>query len=122
MMALLAVAVGGGLGAASRYGVDQVVAKAWGTVVINVLGSFALGMIVGILYRDGQVPTDHTITYHLLGTGFCGGFTTFSTASLDALKIGRTNEPLNGGTYAIGMLIGAVVCAALGMAVGTLIS
>lgn len=121
MMELLAVALGGGFGAAARYGVDQLVPKPWGTLVINMAGSFALGLIVAILFNDGALAAS-AVSYHLLGTGFCGGFTTFSTASLEAVKIGRTDDLLNGGTYTMLMLAASVLSAALGMAIGTVLT
>lgn len=120
MMDVIAVAIGGGIGAAARYGVDRATPKPWGTMVVNVLGSFALGVIVAIFHSGGSA--EEPLIYHALGAGFCGGFTTFSTASLDAMKIGRTDEALNGGTYSLAMLAGCLLSAAVGMAIGTVLS
>lgn len=85
----LIVFVGGGLGAASRHGVNVAAARVfgvgfpWGTVIVNIAGSLAMGLIVAWLaFRGGGGWTQHTRLF--LTTGFLGGFTTFSAFSLDA--------------------------------------
>ena len=83
------VALAGGLGAAVRYVVDGLVrARAgaslpWGTAVINVSGSFALGLVVGLVSRGTLDATWLAIA----GTGFLGGLTTFSTASFETVRL-----------------------------------
>ena len=84
---VLAVALAGGLGAALRYVVDNAVPARvrewfpWGTQVVNLTGSFALGLLTGLLSGDSLT---------VLGVGLLGGFTTFSAFSLEtALMIER---------------------------------
>lgn len=87
---LLLVFVGGGTGAACRYGVSRVVGTRYdgafplGTFLINVSGCFALGLLASLLaatHRDTAVPTA------LLATGFLGGYTTFSTYALEGVLL-----------------------------------
>jgi len=88
-LALLLVAAGGALGAVARFVVDAEVTRRAtrsspvppGTLVVNAVGSFALGVLAA-LAPDGGAP-DWLL---FAGTGACGGFTTFSTASLDAVR------------------------------------
>lgn len=85
------VALAGGVGAALRFVVDGVVARHWrgpvplGTLVINVTGSFLLGLLFGLL-SDHRVFSE---VYAVVGTGMLGGYTTFSTASVEAVTIAR---------------------------------
>jgi CrcB protein len=80
---LLLVALGGALGASVRYLVDRTVQARhdsvfpWGTFVVNVAGSLLLGLVAGL---SGA-------TYSLLGTGFCGALTTYSTFSYETLRL-----------------------------------
>jgi len=79
----------GGVGAMSRFVADGLIRTVlgrkfpWATLIINVIGSFILGVIVGaVLYRHGS-----TNLKLIVGTGFCGGFTTFSTASFETVRL-----------------------------------
>lgn len=84
---ILAVAVGllAGLGAVARYGADQYVRDAapagfpFGTLVVNVSGSFVLGLVTGLSLHAGLA---HGTTV-ALSAGFCGGYTTWSTFAVE---------------------------------------
>lgn len=84
---ILAVAAGGAVGSVLRYLVAIVSSKAfgtdfpWGILIINVTGSFLIGMFVGLFATRWGVPQVWRI---FLTVGICGGYTTFSTFSLDA--------------------------------------
>ena len=84
---LLLVCIGGAVGAGMRHlmmiaaGRLLGIAFPWGTLAVNVLGSFAMGLLVEALARRFAVSTEISM---LLATGFIGGFTTFSSFSLDA--------------------------------------
>lgn len=111
---LLAAAVCGGLGAGVRYLVDVAVARRagtrfpWGVMVVNLTGSFALGVLVGALPGAAFI----------VGAGFLGGYTTFSTAMLDAIGLWRDGERPAAVFDAAGMLLAAILLAAAGLAVG----
>ncbi|MFW5658758.1 MAG: fluoride efflux transporter CrcB, partial [Bacteroidota bacterium] len=78
----LLVGIGGFLGAISRYGISLWLRPIdwlnlyWGTLTVNLLGTLLLGALLG--FADATLPKDHW-TIRLLGIGFCGSFTTFST-------------------------------------------
>ncbi len=85
----IAFLVAAALGAPARYLLDSVVQRAtsaeypWGTGVVNISGSFALGLLSGLaLYH--AFPSDATL---VLGTGFCGAYTTFSTFAFETVRL-----------------------------------
>lgn len=90
-MELLLVMLGAGTGAVARWLTDRAVVARndsvfpLGTFTVNVIGSFVLGVVVSATTTGSVYP----YWYALLGTGFCGGFTTFSTFSLDTYKLVR---------------------------------
>ena len=87
----------------------------WGTWVINVTGSFALGVLTGLALHHGLDP--HVVS--VLGTGICGGYTTFSTFNVESVRLAEDGS-LTGavanitGSIAAGLLAGAAVCLPLG--------
>ncbi|MEJ6554980.1 CrcB family protein [Microbacterium esteraromaticum] len=114
---LLAAACGG-LGAATRYLVDLGVARVagtrfpWGVLLINITGSLLLGLVVGMLPGAAFV----------VGSGFLGGYTTFSTAMIDAISLWRDGEQRAAVFDAIGMLVLSLAAAAAGLAVGGILT
>ena len=116
-MITVLMALAGGLGAGTRYGLDLWVRPRvsahlpWSTLLINVSGSFALGLLVGLGGSDAW----HTI----LGTGFLGGYTTFSTASVETAHLVIDRRYAAAATSALAMVAVSVVAAACGYALGT---
>jgi CrcB protein len=99
------VFLGGGLGAALRHGVNRA-ALAWfgptipvGTLVVNIVGSLAMGLLIGILAAVPGGTSQHVRLF--LATGLLGGFTTFSAFSLDALTLWERGQPLAAFGYAV---------------------
>jgi CrcB protein len=88
MLALL-IAVAAGLGAVARYVLDQIVqhrtraALPYGTLLVNVTGSFLLGLVTGLAAHHG-LPGDPTL---VVGVGFAGGYTTLSTWAWETLAL-----------------------------------
>ncbi|WP_417412846.1 fluoride efflux transporter CrcB [Hoeflea sp.] len=90
MNSLVLVFIGGGFGAVSRHLSGMAVMRAagpgfpWGTMVVNIIGSFIMGCLIAWLARRSSGDADLRL---LLATGFLGGFTTFSAFSLDAVTL-----------------------------------
>ncbi|MDO9395162.1 MAG: CrcB family protein [Herbiconiux sp.] len=118
----VALSLAGGLGAATRFVVDGVVRARIrstypvGVTVINVTGSFLLGLLTGLVLA-------HTVgeTWLLVaGTGFLGGYTTFSTASFETVRLLQTGRPTQAFLNGVGMLLAAVAVSFLGLWLGSL--
>jgi fluoride exporter len=116
----IAVALAGGVGAATRCVVDFLLSKPdrqnlpWGTMIINVSGSALLGLLAGASL-DGRVGTTALL---VLGSGFLGGYTTFSTASHQSMELFAEGRTLAALFNSLGMLVAALAAAAVGVAVG----
>lgn len=115
---LAQVALGGALGAMGRYltGVAAVRVMGhgfpWGTLAVNIAGSFLMGVLVVVLARKGG-----THLSPLLATGLLGGFTTFSTFSLDALTIYERGQVALAAGYVAASVILSLAAIALGLVV-----
>ena len=115
------VALGGALGTVARYFVSGVVANAfgetfpWGTMIINITGSFIIGFFWTLTSPDGRLFVSGS-TRQFVMTGFCGGFTTFSSFSLQTMNLMRDGEWL----YAGGNVLGSVSLCMLGVWLGSL--
>ncbi|VXC73519.1 Putative fluoride ion transporter CrcB 1 [Arthrobacter sp. 9V] len=122
-MTVILLALAGGVGAAVRFMVDGWIrqriktALPWGTILINVTGSFALGFLAGLMMR-GQASGS---LFLILGTGFLGGYTTFSTSSVETIRLiqsGRTGLALING---LGSMAASVLSAASGVGISLLL-
>lgn len=120
IVALLALA--GGLGAASRFLVDGLVTARsrrtvpLGTLTVNVAGSFLLGLLTAAVLAGAPAPG----VLLVLGTGFLGGFTTFSTACVEVVRLVRAGRRRAAAGLALVMLGVSAAAAALGLTVGLL--
>ena len=118
MQALLAVALGGAVGSAARYlsivwcGRLCGTAFPWGVFAVNVVGSCIMGIIVGVLARLGPVSD---ATRLLLTTGFLGGFTTFSSFSLDAVLLAERGDWTGFAFYVVASVALSVLALIVGM-------
>ena len=119
-MLYLIVFIGAGIGGALRHGVNIGAAKLFGfgfpfgTFIVNVVGSFVMGLLAGFFAYRAGVP-QHVRLF--LTTGILGGFTTFSTFSLDtALLIERHSLGLAAG-YVVGSVAAGVAALFFGLAV-----
>jgi len=119
---LLCVAAGGLVGAPARLAADRFVADRvetdlpLATFVINVSGSFLLGLLTG-LDLAGHLPE---AIRALVGTGFCGAYTTFSTWSYETVSLIESGNLLKAAANALGSLIAGLAAAGLGIALGLL--
>lgn len=103
-----AIALGGAVGALSRYGVNIGVAKLlgigfpWGTLIINIAGCFLMGVLIA---RTAQMETVSPELRAFCATGFLGAFTTFSTFSLDFVTMWERGEMMQAALYMIASVI-----------------
>jgi len=106
----LAVATGGALGSLARFWLTTVMTGLtgprfpWGTLLINVLGSFVMGLIGGFSLTPDRVGLHPDLRIFLM-TGVCGGFTTFSAFSLQTLELIEGGEVLAAGSYIVGSVV-----------------
>ena len=110
MMTLVHVALGGALGAVLRYGAGLVVAFPWGTLAVNVAGSFLIGLVWVICTARGAQAV-----LPFLMTGVLGGFTTFSAFSLDALRLVEAGRIGTAGGYVLGSVALSLFACAAGL-------
>ena len=113
-----AVAVGGMLGALARYGVGLLLPHQsgmfpWGTLLINVLGGAAMGALIVAVAERGR---GHPLARPFLGTGVLGGFTTFSTYTVDAQQLIAAGRIGLAGAYLAGTLVAALLATWVGLA------
>jgi CrcB protein len=123
-MMYLWVAVGSAIGGMARYGCSGFVARSfggafpWGTLVVNVLGSFVIGFIAASTAPDSRWLLPPAARVFLM-VGFCGGFTTFSSFSLETLNLLRDGEWLWAGGNVVLSVVICLVCVWLGHVGGT---
>jgi fluoride exporter len=104
MFTWLVVALGSALGGVARYGVGLLVARAvgqafpWGTLLINVVGSFIIGLYGALTLADGPMPASFDARAFVM-VGFCGGFTTFSSFSLQTVDLLQAGETMSAALY-----------------------
>lgn len=104
--AVAVVAAGGALGAVARYGLSTAFPGLWTIAVINIAGSLLLGVLAALVGPDRLLRL-------FLGVGVLGGFTTFSTFAVDAVR-----NPVLAVAYVTVTLAGALIAARCGMAAG----
>jgi len=115
----LTVAAGGALGTMLRYAISGLVAVRfgetfpWGTLIINVTGSFVIGFFATLTGPDGRLLMSGTIRQFVM-VGICGGYTTFSSFSLQTLNLMRDGEWLYAGGNAVGSVVLCLVFVWLG--------
>jgi CrcB protein len=119
MYTTLLVGLGSAIGGMARYGCSLFLARSlgetfpWGTLFVNVTGSFIIGLFFTLTSSGGRllVSPDWRI---FVTIGLCGGYTTFSSFSLQTLTLLRTGEWIQGGLNAVGSLVLCLVAVWLG--------
>jgi fluoride exporter len=120
MPVFLAVAVGGALGASSRYGLDRLIERRsfavfpWSTFTINVSGCFLIGVVIAALVDRHEAPA--WVRAGLV-VGVLGGYTTFSTFAQEALDLLQAEDV----TLALLYSIGSLACGVLAVLGGTML-
>ena len=113
------VALGGALGSAARYGCSLLVAGwvgetfPWGTLVINVIGSFVIGFFAILTGPDGRILVAPDLRQFVM-VGVCGGYTTFSSFSLQTLNLLREGDVVQAGANVVGSVLLCLVAVWLG--------
>ncbi len=109
---IAAIGIGGGLGALARYGGNVAAAQVlgsnfpWGTMMINIVGSFMMGLAVAKFMQIEGLSQEWR---SFVTTGFLGGFTTFSAFSLDFVNLWERGEALYALAYMLASVIGSVL-------------
>lgn len=121
-MIFLCLCIAGGLGGVARYWVDSRVNRAhhsalpWGTVVVNASACLILGVITGVSMHHGGD------WWPVVTVGFTGGYSTFSTAFVEAARLTKSGRWGLATVQAVGMLAVSFGLAALGLWLGSLVS
>jgi fluoride exporter len=127
----LLIAIGGALGTLARYALSSFIAGTfgdlfpWGTLIVNISGCFVIGFFAALTGPDGRVAASPDIRQFVM-VGLCGGYTTFSSFSLQTLNLLRGGDLLRGGgniglsvvACMLGVWLGAVAAAALNQTTG----
>ena len=120
-LAWVAFVVAGAVGAPLRYLVDIAITERakgsfpWATFVINVSGSFLLGLLTGLGLHHGLPKTVRVV----LGVGFCGAYTTFSTFAFESVRLFEEGDPVAVGKNVAGTVLVGALAAAAGLAAAT---
>jgi fluoride exporter len=123
----LTVALGGALGTFARFAVSGAVAAGfgetfpWGTLIVNVSGCFLIGFFATLTAPDGRLFVGGT-TRQFVMTGFCGGYTTFSSFSLQTLNLIHDGEWLPAGGNILGSVALCMISVWLGSVCAALIN
>ena len=123
-MTVVLVALAGAVGAPVRYVLDAWINESvqsrfpWGTFVVNIIGSTAFGLLVG-LQHGGQIATRTAV---IAGTGFCGAFTTFSTHAVESVLLVEDRELRLAAYNIVGTLASCAIGAAVGFGLAALLA
>jgi CrcB protein len=129
MLTYFWVALGGALGSAGRFWLNALISASfgetfpWGTMLINITGSFVIGLIGALADPEGRMDSQsRAFATQFLMIGICGGFTTFSSFSLQTLNLLRDREWLYaGGNVALSVIV-CLAAVWLGWMLGSMFS
>ena len=124
VLVFIATALAGGVGAALRFFLDGLLRARtratfpYGTALVNLTGSFALGVVAGVA-ANGWLPPEAAA---VLGVGLLGGYTTFSTASVETVRLAQEGRYRAAAVNGLGVLVACTLAALAGVWVGALLS
>lgn len=124
VLVFIATALAGGVGAALRFFLDGLLRARtratfpYGTALVNLTGSFALGVLAGIAANGWLAPEFATV----VGVGLLGGYTTFSTASVETVRLTQEGRYRAAVVNGLGVLVACTLAALAGVWVGSLLS
>jgi CrcB protein len=126
-MTYIWIAIGSALGGMSRYACSKWVAVwfgetfPWGTLTVNIVGSFIIGFFGGISGPDGRLIVTPNLRQFVL-VGFCGGYTTFSSFSLQTLDLMRNGDVFEAGGNIVLSVVLCLISAWLGVVAAGMIN
>src|ERR1041385_9125080 len=127
-IAYLWVAIGGALGSVGRFWLNGLISGKfgetfpWGTLTINVIGSFVIGVIAALTVPEGRMDSQsRAFATQFLMIGVCGGYTTFSSFSLQTLNLLRDREWLYAGGNVILSVVLCMIAVWLGYVIGVIL-
>ncbi len=114
---ILLVFLGGGIGSVLRYLISKTFNSYFqqfylGTFLINSIGCLLIGIVIGFSYKNNILSQNHTL---LLTTGFCGGFTTFSTFALESHSLLKNGDLIHFSLYTLLSFTIGLVAIAIGL-------
>ena len=117
MKQLLLVFLGGGLGSLLRFIISKTFNNYFqhfylGTFLVNMIGCLIIGLVLGLSFKNNLLSQNQTL---LLTTGFCGGFTTFSTFAFENHSLLRNGEILHFSIYTISSIVIGILAVLLGL-------
>ena len=127
MVTTLWVALGSAIGGAARYWCSVIIARhfgetfPWGTLIVNVTGSLLIGVFAALTAPDARLLVAPAWRLFFM-VGVFGGFTTFSTFSLETLSLMQNGEWLRGGLYVMGSVVLCLAGVFVGYALGAAIN
>ncbi|MBT8306346.1 MAG: fluoride efflux transporter CrcB [Maribacter sp.] len=117
MKQLLLVFLGGGLGSLLRYIISKTFNNYFehfylGTFLVNMIGCLIIGLVLGLSYKNNLLSQNQTL---LLTTGFCGGFTTFSSFAFENHSLLKSGEILHFSIYTFSSIVIGILAVLLGL-------
>jgi CrcB protein len=124
MIEFLLVMLGGAVGSGLRYGVSMLLPSSqggfpWATLAVNVAGSFVLGMLIGSSLTSTPLSRHSTL---LVGTGLCGGFTTYSAFAVESVLLAQEGHIATVAVYVIATLACCAAAALIGVLVPRMVT
>jgi CrcB protein len=128
LKAYIWVAVGSAIGGMSRFWVSRAVAESvgekfpWGTIIINITGSFLIALLGALALPEGRLNTSRIFVTQFLMVGICGGYTTFSSFSLQTLNLAREGQWLWAGGNIVISVVACLIACWLGFILGQVLN
>jgi CrcB protein len=122
------VALGSMIGGVTRFWISGLVARRygdafpWGTIFINITGSFVIGLLWALAQPEGRLGASRIFVTQLCIVGICGGYTTFSSFSLQTLNLLREKQWLLAGGNVVISVVACMVAVWLGFMLGQAIN